>query len=144
MPRKIIKQNYLKLITEIENKIQFVTIISIFFSGVVYYFFNIYDKNNSDKIALSFGLIVFLYLIVYLLFDILKNKVGAWYLKCINIILRFGIATFLLPIIYLGLVKNQFSGFIEAAIFTVALYAMWIVPGFLVLAILYAFFKNNR
>ena len=76
MPEEIQNQNnHQSLITEIQNRIQFLVMIAIFFPAVVYYFFNIYDKSNADKIALSYAWLVAAYLLTYIFFEILKNKI---------------------------------------------------------------------
>ena len=135
------QNNHQNLIAEIENKIQFLVMIAIFFPAVVYYFFNIYDKSNADKIALSYAWLVAAYLLTYIFFEILKNKIKIIFLRVINILTLVGVSTFLLPITQLSLIGTQSSVllFIMQILVKISLYGLIIVPVGLLIIILWPF-----
>jgi len=142
MPEEIQNQNnHQSLITEIQNRIQFLVMIAIFFPAVVYYFFNIYDKSNADKIALSYAWLVAAYLLTYIFFEILKNKIKIIFLRVINILTLVGVSTFLLPITQLSLIGTQSSVllFIMQILVKISLYGLIIVPVGLLIIILWPF-----
>jgi len=133
------QNNHQNLIAEIENKIQFLVMIAIFFPAVMYYFFNIYDRSNADKVALSYVGIVAAYLVNYIFFETFKSKIKTNILKKINFLALIGISTFLLPVIYLSLIVTQPSVllFMMQILFKISLCGLMIVPILLFIMILW-------
>lgn len=130
-----------ELILEIRNKIQFITTIAIFFSGVVYYFFNIYDKDNANKIALSCASLVIIYLLSYIFFDLLKNRINGKFLELINILTLAGIGIFVFPILYLASLKNELT-VLDSITLKISLLGLLIVPGLIFLLIIFGGIYN--
>lgn len=129
------KEDNKEIIIEIRNKIQFCTTIAVFFSGVVYYFFNIFDKNNADKIALQFASIVIIYLLTYVFFDLFKYKISKKSLKIINDLILIGILMFIFPIAHLVSIKNELT-FISFISLKISLYGLIVIPVLLLIIIL--------
>ncbi len=134
------QDSHQNLIVEIQNRIQFLVTIAIFFTVVLSYFFNIYDKSNANRVALSYVGVVAVYLLTYLCFEISRSKIKTNCLKIINIITFISIGTFLLPIIYLSLIVARPSTllFIMQTLFQTSLYSLMIVPILLLVTILWS------
>ncbi len=127
--------NNKELISEIRNRIQFLVTIAIFFSGVLYYFFNVFDKNNASRIALQYALIVIFYLLSYFFFELFKNKINKTFLAFINVLTLLGVVVFIIPIFYLGVLKNELSGFIDIILFNISIWGLFIIPALIFLTI---------
>ena len=139
------QNNHRNLIAEIRNRIQFLVMIAIFFSGLLYNFFNVYDKTKSNNVALSYGMLVALYLIVYLLFEIRKNKINADWLERINILTLVGVGMFLIPIIFVSSAEKIPNSSILLILYWLSLHGLLIVPLLLIIIILWSlmFKKQN-
>lgn len=132
------EKNNSEIIKEIQDRIQFIIVISIFFPAVMQYFFNIYDKTKADSTALSYTTLVGLYLVFYILFEILKNKISIIWLKMINILMLVGIGLFFIPILFLSLVEKLPNFPILLTLFTSSLYGLLIIPSLLIIFILWS------
>lgn len=112
MQEEMPEQNNRKdLIGEIRQRIQFVVTISIFYTAILYHWFNIYDKAKSDKMVISYTALVGFYLIAYIIFEIEKNKIQYIFLKIINISTLIGTGMFLVQFAlmsYLDKLPNMF------------------------------------
>jgi magnesium-transporting ATPase (P-type) len=124
-------------VTEIQNRLQLIITIAIFFSAVVYNFFNIYDKTKSDSVALSYGILVVFYLLAYFLFEIRKNKIVANRLKIINVLMLVGVVMFSIPILYMTSVGRLHNSLILLVLSLVSLYILPIIPIIVIIIILY-------
>lgn len=95
-----------ELISEVQQRIQFLVLVAIFLSGLFYNFFNKYAKYESDNFVLSFGVIIAIYFSIYILFEITKNKISDKFLKILDVVILVGIGFFVIPILFLGLVDK--------------------------------------
>lgn len=100
MSDEIKQENNKEFIKEIENRLQLVITISIFFLAIISYFFKSRgaDEVRVNEIVLSYGIILVFYLLNYILFEIFRLKIKEVFLKWINWSLLFGIAVFIFPI----------------------------------------------
>jgi len=126
-------KNNTKIISEIQNRIQFGTMIAIFFSGMLYYFFNIFDKDNANYVTLSYSGVVAFYLVTFCLFELEKKKMNMKLLKWINRLSLLGIFLFIIPISYLTSINPKFTfikvslGF-QKILFVISLYGLFLIP----------------
>jgi hypothetical protein len=92
----------LTLTDRIENRLQLVLTISIFFPAILYSFFKFVGEpdQSSNSIFLKASTLIIAYLLDYLLFVLLKNFISSGWLKLINILVLLGIASFVTPLIF--------------------------------------------
>src|SRR3984885_14009520 len=106
-----------ELTTQIENRLQFLITISIFFPVLLYSFFQTFGESEKDSnaILLKAASLVFVYLIDYILFLIVKKDIGDKRMRWLNILVIVGIASFILPIsltAYLGPTLSQLETYL--------------------------------
>lgn len=136
MSEEVQNQNNQNLIAEIRGRIQFIITIAIFFVAAIYYFYNIYDKNDANSVALSSTLFVVFYLIFYISFESRGKMINLKYLKLINTLILMGAGIFLVPLIFLGMTAAPQKGltafilimFVKLQLFTISLWALAIFP----------------
>lgn len=136
--------NKSEIIKEIQDGIRFIILVAIFFSGVLSNFFGTYDKNESGKVTLSYAGLVALYLIVYLLFEVLKNKINIRFLKWTYNLTLAGAGLFLIPIIFMSSADKIYSNWPLLALYKLSLWGIMLIPVALIAIISWSSeFKKN-
>lgn len=133
-----------EFIKEIENRLQFVITISIFFFGLISYISKSINVNvNEVNLAIvPFIIIIALYLLDYFCFEIgglkiVKERVFLW----INRLVLFGIFIYIIPLIVFAMGNMNISPDLLAIIkvlFNSSLYGLIIIPFFVLSLILFS------
>ena len=103
--------NNKNLISEIENKLQFVVTTSIFFSGFVVAAFDFWKIKDFETLrrAWQFYGMVMVYLTCYVFFQFLSEKTKRGFLLAIKYFLIAGIGLFIIPIAFVLSVGTKTS-----------------------------------
>lgn len=99
-----------KIINKIENKLQFTTTIAIFFPALMYGYFmysGLTEHVSQSNAVTYWGYLVGMYILIYVLFNILQKYISEKQLKFLNIISLFDIGSFIFPIVYLSLITPE-------------------------------------
>lgn len=129
-----------ELIKEIDTKLQFVIMLSIFFPTFLLVFLQgsgVGDQSLGKNIIWFFP--VGLYLINYLFFTGIKNKkIGDRALKFLKSLVLVGVFVFVFPVCSLAVnyTGGQFSSWYEYFSFKISLYGLIIVPAFILVYLL--------
>ena len=99
-----IDNNRKELIKEIENRLQFVITIAIFFGTSIFYIFKAANKSDveTSNTILPYGLLIALYLIDYFCFGKIRYKIVEKDLEIISTLILFGVLSFTIPIFIFG------------------------------------------
>ena len=87
------------LITDVENRLQFNTFVSIFFGTLLYTFSRSLDKPEADasKLLMHWASLPVLYVMSYSIFEAGRRLVPVWCLKLIGGLLLLNAMLFVLP-----------------------------------------------
>lgn len=135
------KNIHKELIKEIENRLQFVITISIFFLALISYFFKSLGENESkiNDMLRSWGGIIVFYLLSYLFFEFFKREIRGKFLKVLDFSLLIGIFAFVMPIAVLCTKEFKSFSIIESAnifLFKTSLYALPLISILILFAII--------
>ncbi len=135
-----------EIISEIRSRIQFLITIAIFFIGLLYYFYKIFNPENAEKTTLSFAIVIISYLVLYLCFESLRNLINNYWFKIINILTLVDVGSFLVPAIYLSSLKNNLGNLVEILLLKISLWVLLFAPVLTLLAVIIAslFSKPTR
>jgi hypothetical protein len=148
------------LISEIENKLQFIVTLAIFFGGFVvaaFDFWGIKDFQTLRKSWQWYGIVAAL-LICYVLFQFIKNNLDIFTLKTMRHLLILGIASFIGPIGFIlsvGSTMGHWLTLVNKISIFISIRGLPMITGFItgiiiaeILSIafkyLYGFYKNRR
>jgi len=97
-----------QLVAEIDNRLQFVTVISIFFCTLLYSFFRSINRTDADsnKALTKWAGVAGAYLLNYLLFETFRSRMRVPVLKFVNVLTLLGMALFVLPIFVIATVDS--------------------------------------
>lgn len=128
-------ENNSEIIKEIQDRFRFVILVVIFFLGLLYNFFNEFRPEKSDNIVLSYSILIVLYILIYILFEVVKKRLILKWLKTINSLMIINIGIFIIPISFLSLSvvesPNKIILFILPIFFKITLYGILIIPIFI-------------
>ncbi|MDD4900540.1 MAG: type II secretion system protein [Patescibacteria group bacterium] len=131
------------IIKEIENRIQFVIVVAMFFSGVMYNFFNIYDKTKSDNIVLSYSIVIAIYFVIYIFFELTKDKLSLLWLKRVSALTLVGIGTFIIPVSFMSSAAKLPNSWIILILYQLSFWGTAIVPC-IIFFILFTFIFRDK
>lgn len=130
-----------KTIAQIENRLQFVVTLNVFFVTLMYGISILAGNTESisQNSSIQGSLIVFFYLLNYVVFEIWGKKMKEKGLKWINGSVLAGIACFVVPILFIALSTAKSQPVVPAwiayidnitltPIFMASLYGLFIVP----------------
>ncbi len=123
-------ENLKNLIREIEEKLEFVITLSVFFPSLLYNLFKLANKTEqkSNDIVVSWSVVVSIYLLNYIVFQFIKNKVPEKLLKIFKIILLIGISSYIIPILYIAIYKNNPIHGLTAFLFKASIWGLPAIP----------------
>lgn len=95
---KEIKNNS-EIIKEVQDRFRFILLVAIFFYTVMTKLSDVYTKDKVGESTITYAGLISLYFIVYLLFEISKNKLNLFWLNAVNILTLVGVGIFIILII---------------------------------------------
>jgi hypothetical protein len=99
------------LITDIENRLQFNTFVSIFFGTLLYSFSRSLDKPDAaaSKLLLRWASLPVLYLMSYCFFQGGRSLIPEWWLKLIGALVLLNAVLFVLPMAIIAAAEAKWS-----------------------------------
>lgn len=93
-----------RLAEKVENRLQFVITISVFFGALLYNFFKFTNTNELDSngIVLQESSLVVVFICSYLLFSIYSKKIPVKWLKRLDHLVLFSVGCFVFPMIVMA------------------------------------------
>jgi hypothetical protein len=118
------------LVKEIENRFTLIIGISMFFPALVLTFFRFVKQSDdmSNAVFLTWAGLIGFYLLAYVFFQVLKNKMGEGWLRWLDILSLIEIGLFVFPVAVFASTKQNALSFLTGLSFQTALYALQLVP----------------
>ncbi|MDD2696680.1 MAG: hypothetical protein PHE52_00780 [Candidatus Pacebacteria bacterium] len=123
-------KNNSETIKEIQDRYKSVLLIAIFFYTVMTKLFDIYEEDKAGESTITYAGLISFYFIVYLLFEISKNKLTPIWLRIINNLTLVGIGIFIIPMLLFVFVGKIPSN-IFLTIFKIPLWGILLIPAVL-------------
>jgi len=101
------------MVEKIENRLQFLITISIFFPFVLYSFFKEVDETekSASGMLLKASTLVAAYLVSYLVFLVADKYISEKWIRYLNILVLLGIASFIFPIWFTSWLGTTTTGY---------------------------------
>ena len=132
------------LIEEAKGRLELLIVLGIFFPTLIYSFLKLTGVSDQDSnvTSLSWVFMIALYLLNYVFFELLKNKIDDRWVQWINGLSLAEIAIFVFPIGVLASAKSSALGFLTYFSFRTALYILQVIPVVTLIAIIIQFFQK--
>jgi hypothetical protein len=97
-----------ELISEAENRLEFVIALAVFFPTLLYSLAKMANQNElqANDIVLSWSAVIATYLVDYCFFQYFKKVAKTKIIKLVNFLPLLGVFSFIVPIWYFALYKN--------------------------------------
>lgn len=95
------------LISEIQNRLNLLVVISVFFPVMISALYELVDPERSAKMMLFWSIPAGFYILYYFFFEILKDRIGTNLLKATSFSLLIGMLNFIIPIILISVYQNE-------------------------------------